>query len=130
MRKLYLLVLIAAYTPSVAQPLSKKENQILKMVDKNFDQSIQLLEKAVNINSGTNNIKGVREIGDLFNEEYKKIGFLTQWLEMPVEMKRAGHLFAEHKGKKGKRLLLIGHLDTVFEPDSPFQKWSLKDSIA
>jgi glutamate carboxypeptidase len=45
-------------------------------------------------------------------------------------MKRAGHLFAEHKGKHGKRLLLIGHLDTVFEPDSPFQSWNDQDSIA
>jgi glutamate carboxypeptidase len=49
---------------------------------------------------------------------------------MPVEMKRAGHLFAERKGTKGKRLLLIGHLDTVFEPDSPFQQWTFMDSVA
>jgi glutamate carboxypeptidase len=34
---------------------------------------------------------------------------------LPDAVGRAGHLFAEHKGTKGKRLLLIGHLDTVFE---------------
>ena len=27
------------------------------------------------------------------------------------------------KGARGKRLLLIGHLDTVFEPSNPFQKF-------
>lgn len=43
---------------------------------------------------------------------------------------RAGHLIATHKGNgKGKRLLLIGHLDTVFEPDSPFQGWKNKGDI-
>jgi glutamate carboxypeptidase len=45
-------------------------------------------------------------------------------------MKRGGHLIGEIKGKKGKRLVLIGHIDTVFEPDSPFQKWEQKDTIA
>jgi glutamate carboxypeptidase len=37
------------------------------------------------------------------------------------EVDRAGHLLAEHKGR-GKHILLIGHMDTVFEKDSPFQK--------
>ena len=89
-----------------------------------------LLKKAVNINSGTNNLKGVRETGMLFDTEFKKAGFETRWIDMPAEMKRAGHLFIEKKGTKGKRLLLIGHLDTVFEPDSPFQTWVDQDTIA
>jgi glutamate carboxypeptidase len=39
---------------------------------------------------------------------------------------RAGHLVARHVGgRRGKRLLLIGHLDTVFERSSPFQRWVL-----
>ena len=43
---------------------------------------------------------------------------------------RAGHLVAEHPGP-GPKLLLIGHLDTVFEPDNPFQKFErLDDSTA
>jgi glutamate carboxypeptidase len=114
---------------SSAQSLSKKEKQILALVDKNIPESIQLLEQVVNINSGTNNIAGVQAVGKIFREQYNKIGFETRWIDMPMQMKRGGHLFAEHKGTKGKRLLLIGHLDTVFEPDSPFQKWSMVDSI-
>ena len=66
-----------------------------------------LLKKAVNINSGTNNLKGVRETGMLFDTEFKKAGFETRWIDMPAEMKRAGHLFIEKKGTKGKRLLLL-----------------------
>src|ERR1043166_6719511 len=48
-----------------------------------------------------------------------------------TEAGRAGHLIAEHKGNgRGKRMLLIGHLDTVFEPDSPFQGWKRTGDIA
>lgn len=130
MKNLLIVILSLACYSLTAQNLTKKEKEILKHIDANYDQSLAFLEKTVNINSGTFNATGVREVGALFDEEFKKIGFDTRWIDMPAEMKRAGHLFAEHKGTKGKRLLLIGHLDTVFEPDSPFQKWAANDSIA
>ncbi|MBX7124314.1 MAG: M20/M25/M40 family metallo-hydrolase [Cyclobacteriaceae bacterium] len=110
--------------------LSKKEKEILAFVDRNHPESVRLLERAVNINSGTLNLSGVKEVGKLFGEEFRKIGFGIRWIDMPPAMNRAGHLFAERRGTKGKRLLLIGHLDTVFEPESPFQQWTLKDTIA
>lgn len=113
-----------------AQKLSKEEKKILEIIHKNHPQAVEMLEKAVNINSGTLNVEGVREVAKIFDEAFRKIGLETRWIEMPKEMNRAGHLFAEHKGKKGKRLLLIGHLDTVFEKDSPFQKYQKQDSIA
>ena len=129
--KTFYLTVLALFITCLAfgQTLSKKEAQILKLVDKNINESVQVLERVVNINSGTNNIAGVQAVGKIFQEQYNKIGFETRWIDMPAQMKRGGHLFAEHKGTKGKRLLLIGHLDTVFEPDSPFQKWSMVDSI-
>ena len=53
-----------------------------------------------------------------------------QYVQPAVE-NRGGHLVATRRGTKGKHLLLIGHLDTVFEEDSPFQTWTLvDDSIA
>src|SRR6188768_2092860 len=117
MKQLVLVSFLAiTCTCSFAQTLSKKEKEILQLIDKNHTESITLLKKAVNINSGTNNLKGVTEVGQLFEAEFKKAGFETRWIGMPAEMKRAGHLFVEKKGTKGKRLLLIGHLDTVFEP--------------
>ena len=84
----------------------------------------------VNINSGTLNQKGVREVGNVFSSAFEAIGFQTEWIEMPEEMNRAGHLFASIEGTEGKRLLLIGHLDTVFEENSPFQTFVRQDSIA
>ncbi len=131
MRPICLCLVIIVFSLQLpAQSLSKKEKQILSMVDKNYAESLLFLERVVNLNSGTNNLQGVREVGKIFNEEFTRIGFNTRWIDMPSEMKRAGHLFAEHTGTKGKRLLLIGHLDTVFEPDSPFQKWTANDTVA
>ena len=69
------------------------------------------------------NHEGVREVGKLFREQFDQLGFATRWIDMPPAVKRAGHLVATREGKQGKRLLLIGHLDTVFEKDSPVQLW-------
>ena len=112
------------------QKLSKEEKQILKQVEKNHESSVRFLEETVNINSGTYNLEGVRKTGALYKKMLDEMGFTTRWVEMPDSMNRAGHLIGEIKGKKGKRLLLIGHIDTVFEPDSPFQRWTYQDSIA
>ncbi|MBT7538826.1 MAG: M20/M25/M40 family metallo-hydrolase [Gammaproteobacteria bacterium] len=79
------------------------------------------MARTVNINSGTMNHLGVKAVGDIFAEEFQNLGLTTTWHDMS-EVNRAGHLFAETAGESGSRcLLLIGHLDTVFEPDSPFQ---------
>jgi glutamate carboxypeptidase len=80
-----------------------------------------LLERAVNIESATLNVAGVRAVGSLFRAELDRLGFETRWAEMPAAMNRAGHLVAEHRGTRGKRLLLIGHLDTVLE-GRPFRR--------
>lgn len=114
-----------------AQKLSRTERMLVKTVEKNNAAAISFLEETVNINSGTLNAKGIKEVGKVFKEEFEAIDFETNWIDMPVEMNRAGHLFAETKGTKGKKLLLIGHLDTVFEEDSPFQTFKMvNDSIA
>jgi len=119
-----------AFAKAYAQ-LSPTESKILAQVEKNNTSAISFLEEVVNINSGTLNQEGVKEVGAVFSEAFTNIGFATNWIPMPVEMNRAGHLFATTEGEKGKRLLLIGHLDTVFEADSEFQKFEMvNDSIA
>ncbi|WP_318311843.1 M20/M25/M40 family metallo-hydrolase [Flagellimonas crocea] len=114
-----------------AQKLSRTEKKIVSTIEKNNSEAIDFLEKVVNINSGTLNAEGVKKVGMVFKDAFDNIGFETKWIEMPTEMNRAGHLFAETTGTKGKKLLLIGHLDTVFEEDSPFQTFEMvNDSIA
>ncbi len=101
------------------QSLTKTEQQILQHIDADYASSIQLLKESVNINSGTYNFIGVKKVGDLYGKELAALGFTVEWITMPDSLKRAGHLVATRKGKKGKKLFLIGHLDTVFEPDMP-----------
>ena len=114
-----------------AQQLSRKERKLLNTVERNNAEAIAFLEKVVNINSGTLNKKGVEEVGQVFGAAFEEIGFDSRWIPMPEEMNRAGHLLAEIEGDKGKKLLLIGHLDTVFEENSPFQTFTMvNDSIA
>ncbi|MBW3545091.1 MAG: M20/M25/M40 family metallo-hydrolase [Bacteroidetes bacterium] len=115
---------------SYGQKLSKAEKQILKHVEKNHAASVRFLEETVNINSGTYNPEGVRKAGALYKKMLDEMGFTTTWVNMPDTMNRGGHLMGEIKGNKGKKLLLIGHIDTVFEPDSPFQQWTEQDTIA
>jgi len=128
---LFFLILILSMPFIYAQKLSRAEKKIINSVERNNQQAIAFLKDVVNINSGTLNLKGVKEVGMAFKAEFDKIGLKTSWIEMPAEMNRAGHLFAETSGKKGKKLVLIGHLDTVFEEDSPFQEFKMvNDSIA
>ncbi len=101
--------------------LTNDERAIAAHVDAHDPEALALLERVVNINSGTQNLAGVREVGKVFRAELDALGFATRWVD-GAAFKRAGHLVAEHPGT-GPRFLLIGHLDTVFEPDSPFQKF-------
>ena len=103
--------------------LSKTEKRIQEYVEKHSEEAIDLIEKVVNINSGTLNIDGNRTVGKIFQAELDELGFNTYWVTYPENIKRSGHLFAEMRGGKGKRIVLIGHLDTVFEPDHPFQRF-------
>lgn len=119
--KLLTIVTLAALSAQ-SGALSPEERALVQFIDANNASAITLLEKAVNINSGTQNLAGVREVGALFRGEFDALGFKTEWVD-GTPFKRAGHLVADHPGP-GPRILLIGHLDTVFEPDSPFQKYT------
>jgi glutamate carboxypeptidase len=123
------IILLFLLIDSSLSAQTKKENEIISSIDYRNYEAIALLKKVVNINSGTMNFEGVRKIGKIFSDELKAIGFETRWVAGD-SFNRAGHLISIHKGKKGPKILLIGHLDTVFERDSPFQSFTLlNDSI-
>ena len=124
------ILFVFVFSQLQAQRLNRTEKKIVEKVQSYSEESINFLEKVVNINSGTMNIEGVKAVGNVFSEAFDAIDFDTRWIEMPTEMNRAGHLFASINGTKGKKLLLIGHLDTVFEADSPFQTFQRQDTIA
>lgn len=114
---------LAGSASARAGELSRVERRVVAAVDRNAPASLALLERAVGINSGSMNFDGVREVGRLLAPEFESLGFKTEWVDGAV-WGRAGHLIARRPGRDGAlRVLLIGHLDTVFETDSPFQRF-------
>jgi glutamate carboxypeptidase len=117
---------MCALSLSAQSSLPAEERAIVSYIDAHQDEAIALLERVVNINSGTQNLAGVREVGSVFRAELDRLGFETQWID-GAAWQRAGHLVATHPGPSPK-VLLVGHLDTVFERDSPFQKFERLDA--
>ena len=119
-----LLVVLAISTLSVtgihAAELSAEEQRMADWIDAHAEDAIALLEETVNISSGTMNHDGVREVGRVMQRELDSLDLETEWIDMPAEVNRAGHLFGRKDGN-GRKILLIGHLDTVFEADDAFQ---------
>jgi glutamate carboxypeptidase len=106
---------------------------VASYVDAHNRDGLALLERVVNINSGTHNFDGVREVGRIFGAELGALGFTTEWID-GAPWQRAGHLVAERPGNhvngaNARRILLIGHLDTVFERDSPFQRFERTSQV-
>jgi glutamate carboxypeptidase len=118
-----LLALLATAAHAEAR-LGREEQAIAANVDRETDRTIALLERMVNRNSGTLNLPGVTAVGEMVRAELEPLGFEVRWVDMRATG-RAGHIVATHRGNgRGRRILLIGHLDTVFEPESPFQAFA------
>ena len=114
---------LALAAPAAAK-LAPVETRMLATVKAEETRTVAMLEKWVNQNSGTLNLAGVEAVGKMVSAELEPLGFTVERIDLAAAG-RAAHLVARHKGNgRGKKMLLIGHLDTVFEADSPFQRWT------
>lgn len=114
---------LAALALLTTAATSAPEKRMGEVVASEAPRHEALLEKLVLQNSGSLNLAGVKAVGEMMRAELAPLGFTVDWVDMTATG-RAGHIVATHKGNgRGKRILLIGHLDTVFEPDSPFTGW-------
>lgn len=114
--------------------LTPTERRIADIAESEKEVAIQLLETVVNINSGTMNHVGVKKVADVFQREFEALEMQTSWYDMKA-VNRSGHLFAETSlasdaSAKGKCILLVGHLDTVFEEESEFQNFKRTGDLA
>jgi glutamate carboxypeptidase len=121
--------LLMLFFISAAHGLTPDEHAMLDWIDAHQDEAIKLLEETVNIGSGTMNHAGVRAVGDAMASSMEDLGMAIEWIDMPPEVDRAGHLVAR-KGGAGAKFLLIGHLDTVFEADDTFQAFTREGNVA
>ena len=124
MIRILLALLLLLAPASLPAQLSKQEAEAVAVIDREAGRHVALLERLVNQNSGTLNLPGVRAAAEMLRPEFEALGMEVKWLDMKAAG-RAGHLVAHRRGRtRGARhILLIGHLDTVFEPDSPFQRF-------
>jgi glutamate carboxypeptidase len=78
------------------------------------------LKAVVNIDSGTYNKVGVDHVGSYLQERFHTFGFSTYF---DGQQEYGNHLVATHQGNvpDGARILLIGHMDTVF-PDGEVER--------
>jgi glutamate carboxypeptidase len=129
-KKLLALALIIGVQPACAQVLDGNEQRMVEWIDANSESAIALLAETVNISSGSMNHEGVRAVGRVMQRELDGLGLDTEWIEMPPEMNRAGHLFGRKLDGSGQKFVLIGHLDTVFEADDAFQAFAREGDTA
>ena len=122
-------VAILLLAGAVQADFNADEQRMIEWIDAHVEEAIDLVAETVNIGSGTMNHDGVREVGRVMRREFDELGLDTEWIDMPPEVNRAGHLFARNDGQ-GKKFLLIGHLDTVFEADDAFQSFEREGDIA
>jgi len=126
----FAISLAQAQSPQSPQSLTPLEMKMTSAIDAHLAEDQQLLEQIVNINSGTMHSAGVEAVKDMLVPRFEALGFKVRWVPMQSVTNRAGDLVAEHlcpqgEGRCGKRMLLIGHMDTVFEPSSSFQKYAV-----
>ncbi len=111
--------------------LNNDERELVSWLDSQDEAMLAMLERLTNINSGSLNKEGVNTLAQIFSTELTTLGFSISTLpgeviEMPscpgsnYSVDVADHVLATKPGN-GPRLLLMGHLDTVFPPDAPFQ---------
>ena len=125
MKKIIASIFLFSVCIHLYAQVSKIEKKLSAWVDANNQAALKLLEEVVNINSGSMNFDGVRKVGEVLKARLDALGFETKWVDGKA-FSRAGHLVGYHVNKgPGKTLLLIGHLDTVFELSSPFQSFTL-----
>jgi glutamate carboxypeptidase len=129
LRSRSLLLLLLLWLVDASAALDDNEQAMVSWIDAHSEDAIALLEKTVNISSGTLNIEGVKQVGVVMRAELEALGLETEWIDLPPEMQRAGHLVGRNSGSGGKKFLLIGHLDTVFEADDDFQAFRRDGNI-
>lgn len=105
--------------------LSPVERRIADHIADRAEEAYSLLEHLVETNSGTYNPRGVKAVAEVLGERFEALGFQVEWAVQPPEVERGGHLVARRSAERwgAPHVLMIGHLDTVFEPDDPFQTW-------
>jgi len=118
--------------PANAEPLDAEELELKVILDERGEAMQDTLERWVNLNTGSFDLEGLESQAQLLASELDPLGFQVQLEPGPtVDLPGRGSVQtgpivvarreAQISGPAAPRFLLVGHYDTVFEKDSPFQ---------
>ncbi len=109
----------ATALPALAAP--RRDDGLWKAAEAAREGQLKLLETVVNIDSGTGDVEGGRRVLDVLAPRLEALGARIE--RVPAEIPGLpDNLVATLKGKGKARILMIGHVDTVFEPGTT-AKW-------
>lgn len=74
-------------------------------------EMLSLLEKLVNIDSGSHHKKGIDEVGGILKEAYEELGFAVDVIE---EAENGNNMVITYHGSENPTMLAVAHMDTVF----------------
>ena len=120
------------HPPLIAQAttITADEEALTKWIAGQQDVMLRDLREIVEINSGTLNVEGIDQVREILKTTLAELGFETRTVVggkvtsltcKGGDIQFADHLIATLNNGTGKRLLLNGHLDTVFPADSQFR---------
>ncbi len=102
----------AAGAPAAPVP---KDAKVWAAAEAARDGELKLLEQIVNIDSGTGDVEGGRKIAGILTDRLKALGFAVQSVKADADG-LPDNTVATLTGTGKGRILMIGHLDTVFGP--------------
>lgn len=124
-------LLAATLALSFALPAYSAEphKQIQADAEQYKDQALKLLERLVNIDSGSGYEPGLTQVRDIAVDELKQLGFSIQLV--PDKAANSSHVVATLKGTGKAKILLMAHMDTVFKEGSAAERpFHIKDGRA
>src|SRR5690625_1285920 len=88
---------------------------VVNMVESKYGDMLELLEKLVNIDSGSHDKAGVDLVGSHLKELYIELGFVIK----EIEHEKLGNcMVLNHKDAHKPKILILAHMDTVYPKGS------------
>jgi glutamate carboxypeptidase len=127
-----LLALLLCAATSARAELAAEEIELKVGIAEQRDEMVALLAELVRLNTGSWNREGLEQMADLLVPLFEELDFAVTLepgvpLDLPgLEHPHTGPLVIARRAAPDETgdpptILLVGHFDTVFERDSPFQ---------
>lgn len=101
--------------PVYAAPAPAKDAKVWAAAEAAKTDELKLLEQVVDIDSGTGDVEGGRKVAAILGARLKAMGFTIESVKAEADG-LPENTVATLTGTGKGRILLIGHIDTVFEP--------------